>query len=299
MARSRTNRSPALIASAALHGAVAVLAILAWQLGSKKANLGDVVSVQIINGPPAEPAPAIPAPEPTPATAEEPDPTATTPPAAPTPPTPEPQVQQKQPPTPQPPVAQPKQQPPTPQPPAGKPTAQATAKPAPKGVGKPAKGLNLDQLAQAIASGKPQTPARRFSLADLEASLRKGRGAKGPNRPRAAPEAGAGTTDRASASSVGALGQRLGQLWNPNCDVEGAAGINIKVRVHVAPGGTLASAPELVDPSIDPLGASLVSAAAHRALSATVRGAPFTELPGNFAGDIVLNFNAKQACSMR
>jgi outer membrane biosynthesis protein TonB len=285
MARSRTNRSPALLASAALHGAVAVLAILAWQLGSKKMNLGDVVSVEIINGPPAEPAPAIPAPEPTPATAEEPDPTATTPPATPAAAQPEPVVQPKQ-------VT-------TPQPPPGKPTAQAPAKPAPQGIGKPAKGLNLDQLANSLAHAKPQQPARRFSLNDLEQSLRKGRGAKGPNKPRAAPQSGEGTTDRASASSVGALGARLGQLWNPNCDVEGAAGINIRVLVHVAPGGTVNGAPELVDRSIDPLGASLVSAAAHRALAATVRGAPFTELPGNFAGDIVLNFNAKQACSMR
>jgi hypothetical protein len=71
------------------------------------------------------------------------------------------------------------------------------------------------------------------------------------------------------------------------------------VIAHVGPGGMLTSAPELTDKSIDPTKSDLKNAAAHRALAAVVRAAPFTELPANFAGDIPFNFNAKQACATR
>lgn len=285
MARSRTNRTPALAAAALLHGAVLALAILSLQWGGKRLTVGSVVPVEIVNGPPADAAPAVQAPEPTPAQAPEPDPQATQPAASPAPPTPAP------------PTPTPKQA--TPTPPVGKPTATATAKPAPLGQGKPAKGLNLDQLASSIAHAKPSRPTKSFSLADLEASLRKGKGRQGPPRQQAAPQTGQGTQDHISASSVNGLAAKLQELWNPNCDVEGAAGINVKVRIHFGPGGTLTAAPELVDRSIDPLSSTLMGAAAHRALSAVVRGAPFTDLPPNFAGDVIVNFNAKQACARR
>ena len=59
MARSRTNRIPALAAAALLHGAVAVLALISWQWSSKHLKLGQVVPVEIVNGPPADMAPAV------------------------------------------------------------------------------------------------------------------------------------------------------------------------------------------------------------------------------------------------
>lgn len=298
MARSRTNRAPALAVSALLHAAAIAAALITWQT-TKHLTIGSVVPVEIVNGPPADMAPAIQAPEPAEATSETPQSEALTPPTpeatpAPTPPKPA---------TPPPPT--PKQMtPPTPKPtPApGKPTATAVAKPEPKGQGKPAKGFSMDQLYKSLTDSKPARPAHKFSLADLEASLkRSGRGAPGQNRARAAAVAttGAGTTDRVSASDVNGLAAKLQQLWNPNCDVEGAAGINVKVLIHFGPGGSLSGAPELVDRSIDPLGSSLLSAAAHRALSAVVRGAPFTDMPADFAGNVIVNFNAREACARR
>jgi outer membrane biosynthesis protein TonB len=299
MARSQTNRKPALAVSALLHAAAIAAAVISWQWGSKHMTLGQVVPVTIVNGPPADMAPAIEAPEPSPATAEEPVPQATAPPTPVAPPAPKPT----------PPAPQPKQavEPtPKPTPAPGKPTAKAVAKPAPTGQGKPAKGLDLSALAASLSKSKSKAkPSKSLDLSALAASLSKpAQGAKGANKPRTAAQAetGAGTQDHLSASDVNGLVTKLQRLWNPNCDVEGAAGINVKVRISFNHDGTLSAPPQLVDRNIDPTSESLLGASAHRALSAVVRGAPYTELPPNAYGDwkvMVVNFNAKQACARR
>jgi protein TonB len=299
MARSRTDRKPALAASALLHAGVLAAVLISWQWGAKHMTLGQVVPVQIVNGPPADMAPAVQAPEPSPATAENPTPQATAPPTPVAPPAP----------TPSPPPPQPKQavQPtPKPTPAPGKPTATSTAKPAPTGRGKPAKGLDLNALAASLPRAhKASKPSKSFDLAALAASIpRPAQGEKGANKPRTAAVAhtGAGTEDHLSASDANGLVTKLQRLWNPNCDVEGAAGINVRVSFALNRDGTLASPPQLIDRGIDPNGSSLLEASAHRALSAVVRGAPYTELPPNAYGDwkvVKVNFDAKQACSRR
>jgi outer membrane biosynthesis protein TonB len=289
MARSRTNRTPALAAAAALHGAVLALALISWQWSSRHLKLGQVVPVEIVNGPPADMAPAIQAPEPSPATVEQPTPDAVTPPTPPAPPQPTPAPPQ--------PAAQSKQAQPQPQPTPPKPVTRGQGKPA-------AKPLDLSALARSLAHAK--SPSRdSFSLDRLASSITKqAQGAKGPDKPRTAAQAetGHGTQDHLSASDVNGLVTKLQRLWNPNCDVEGAAGINVKVRIRFNRNGTLNGPPELMDRSIDPSGAGLLSASAHRALSAVVRGAPYDELPADAYGDwkdMVVNFNAKQACARR
>lgn len=285
MARSRTNRLPSLAASAGLHGAVLALALISWQWGAKHLKLGQVVPVEIVNGPPADMAPALQAPEPSPATAEQPTPSPT-PPTPPAPPQPTPAPPQ--------PAAQPKQAQPQPTP----------AKPMNPGQGKPAKPYDPNQIARDIAESKRKSQ-NTFDPGRLAADIAKqAQGQKGANKPRTAPQAqtGQGTEDHLSASDVNGLVTKLQRLWNPNCDVEGAAGINIKMRIRFRRDGSLDGDPQLVDRSIDPDGASLLSASAHRALSAVRRGAPYDELPANAYGDwkdMVVNFNAKQACARR
>ncbi len=280
--RSTQTLSPALVASACLHAAVLAAAMIAWPWLGKDLKLGKVVPVTLVtSGEPAEMAPAIKAPEATPATAETPVDTAPPEPApiTPAPPTPaaaaappKPAAQSK-----------PNQAKPTP---ALRPTpSTAQAKPA-----KP--GLDLDALMASVnsAAQRPSTQATS--------------GARGPNQPHAAAAAqeGHGTDDHISADERAAFASKLTKLWNPNCQVEGAAGVNVRVHIRLTPQGWLATAPELPDKGqIQSSGNAMLIAAATRALSAVSAGQPYTDVlnPDHYAGwrDMTVNFNAKQACS--
>ena len=104
-----------------------------------------------------------------------------------------------------------------------------------------------------------------------------------------------------SASETGAFVSKLEKLWNPNCKVENAAGIVVKVHIKLTPQGWLAAKPELVDSGdIQSSGNPMLIAAATRALSAVGAGQPYTELnPDHYAGwrEMVVKFDAKQACA--
>jgi hypothetical protein len=93
----------------------------------------------------------------------------------------------------------------------------------------------------------------------------------------------------------------LQRNWNPNCGVEGADSIRVRVRLTLTAEGGLARQPELPDGQ-DPRGTSLEDVAAARALRAVNAAAPFSELPPDRYEEwrtFVANFNAKQACAGR
>ncbi len=126
---------------------------------------------------------------------------------------------------------------------------------------------------------------------------------QGANRPRTATIAqeGHGSDDHMSASEIAAFTSKLEKLWNPNCKVEGAAGVNVKVHVKLTPQGWLAAKPELADHGdIQSSGDAMLVASAQRALSAVGAGQPYTELnPDHYAGwrEMIVTFDAKQACA--
>jgi protein TonB len=83
--------------------------------------------------------------------------------------------------------------------------------------------------------------------------------------------------------------------WNPNCEVEAGANINVRVVFVIGPGGRIIGQPESPGVSSpDPM----LKASSDRAIRALFAAAPFAYLPSDLYGQkIALNFNAKQACS--
>ncbi|MGZ8364209.1 MAG: energy transducer TonB, partial [Caulobacteraceae bacterium] len=228
MARRRINMTPALAASLALHGGVAAIALISWNLRPVELKIGPVVPVMIVDGPPADLRPTVQAPEPAEAQAENPEPL-----ADPTPQAPEPA------PVPTPPkaaVAPAKPQPlPVKPAPAPSPTGKQKPQPA-QAKAKPAdKPLDLDALAASLSNA-------------ISRKARPSGATQGPNRPAAAAQAqqGAGDSDRLSASEVDALRSKLEKLWNPNCEVEGGAGVIVTVGMRLNANGSLAGAPQVV-----------------------------------------------------
>jgi outer membrane biosynthesis protein TonB len=283
MSGSRTQRSPALIASALAHAAVLAVALIVWPLFNKPLPLGKVVPVTLVtSGPPAEEAAAVKAPKPapaatpTPAPEEKPEP-APIKPAPPTPPVasaaPKPQLKVK-------PV-------PAKQTPSLKPAPAASAQRASK------QDLDLDALMASIDSQRTKAAGRPSS------------GQAGPMRPHTAQTAsqGHGEDTHMSASELQGLSDKLAHLWNPNCSVEAAAGINIKVRFRLTGQGWVVGQPELAPGQSLNASDPVVGASVARALSAVGRGQPYTDVinPAHLSGtnNFVVNFNAKKACEGR
>jgi len=281
MSAPRTQRSPALVVSALVHAGILAAAVIIWPMFNKPLSLGKVVPVTLVTtGPPAEEAAAIQAPKPAPAA------------------------------TPQPvPEAKPEPAPIKPTPPAP-PTASAAPKPELKTKPTPAKQTSSLKSAQAASAQK----ASRQDL-DLDALMTSidaqrtkpaggpSSGQAGPMRPRTATTAseGHGQDTKMSGDERQGLADKLSRLWNPNCSVEAAAGINIKVHFRLSAQGWVIGQPELAagQNSTDPI----FSASAARALSAVGRGQPYLDVltPAHFADwhDMVVNFNAKQACAQK
>jgi hypothetical protein len=101
---------------------------------------------------------------------------------------------------------------------------------------------------------------------------------------------------------LGALRDKLVRLWNPNCGVEGAARVVLRVEMRLSPDGRLAAAPRVVSRTAEGASDDVIDASAQRALSAVRAGEPYDELPKDryFAWkDIIVRFNAREACSGR
>ncbi|MDR3511269.1 MAG: energy transducer TonB [Caulobacteraceae bacterium] len=289
---AHVDRRPALVASAALHAAVLLGGLIAWPWLNKPMHLGSVVPVTLVTSQDASNMrPAIQAPTPAPAAAEQPEPK-----PAPLPPAPEAAPVPAPPPT----VRTPPQ-------PKAVPHPQAEARPQPKPSptpkpivqAKPTPPKPTPPKAAAQPSFDPDAILASLDKASKAAGSRHASGQRGPTRPETAVRAslspGVGST--VSASALSDLGSELQRLWNPNCQVEGAADVVIKVSFQLGPAGRLIGDPQASGgDSSNPV----VRAASDRARRAIYQGAPFDSLPQALYGQrITVNFNAKQFCANR
>jgi len=309
---------PALLASIALHLAVALLCVLAMEF-SPPVKVVNVTPVTLITSA-AEPnvKPAVQAPQTQTAQAPEPAPspeppspveTPTPTPSVPPPPPPSPQpkpaprpIPHPVPPKPRPPPPPPKPTPtPKPKPPPPKPTPDldlsSLAKAAPK---RSAADLNLASLAKEKTHGVRPSDLNLAALAgETPGGHRGGAAARGAFRPetdRFARQA-AGAANALTGDELGALQAKLIPLWHPNCGVEGAQHVVIKVELKLNGAMGLAAPPKLLAQTSAGASSDVVEAAAQRALTATAEGAPYTELPKNAPKDIILKFDAKEMCA--
>lgn len=263
----RSDMRRPLVVSFLLHAGLLIATLVTWPWFSKPMHLGASVPVTIVstapeaNVRPAEQAPveemaATPEPEPAP-----PEQVAPPTPAPPTPPT---------------------KTVPTPPQPAPKPVAPT---PAPKKAEPPKKQsmLDLDALAASIkskASGKPASGAR-----------------KGPPHPERAAQArpAVGQASALAASALSNLSADLARRWNPNCEVEGGANVDIRVAMRLDKSGQVVGPLEASGQnSSDPV----VKAASDRAVRAIRAAEPFQNLPAELYGErIIIRFNARNACA--
>ncbi len=263
---SRRETSPAFLGSLLLHVTFAALLIISWSL-SKPLKEGSIVAVTIVSkAPPSDDVrPAEQAPIEQSAAVEEPVPTA---PLEATPPAPQPK------PTPPPPS-------PAPVPKMVKPIpTPAPAKPAPPA--KPEKSLDLDALSASVS--KLARPAKPSSAP------------KGPAHAETAPAARQTQGTGVSALALNGLQTQLRKHWNPNCDVEGARDVNLRVTFaigsngQVDPGSATANGAEN---SANPV----VRAAAERAIRSVYTVAALKLITPDFYGQRVsANFTGSEAC---
>ena len=265
--RERTNFSPAFVGSLGLHALVVAAILIGPWKPSKPVIIGESVPVTIVTEGPTNVRPAIEAAEDQTAQTEEP-----TPEADPQPPAPVPA------PVPTPAPAPPKTATaaPTPKP---TPTKPAPAKPEPDFFASLEKTLAKTPK----ASGKPIANA-----------------ARGPTRPETATQArpGAGAMTGLQAAAIAGMKDEIQRRWNPNCEVEGGAAIQVKVSFKLATGGRIVGQVTAGDAerSSDPV----VKAAADRAIRAVYQSAPFEGLPPDYYGQqLNLNFKARDACAAR
>ncbi|HXQ44996.1 MAG TPA: energy transducer TonB [Caulobacteraceae bacterium] len=261
----RTDRYPALAASALLHVAVLVAALVSWPW-SETIHMGEVVPVTLISGAEAPaPAPAVQAPQPQAAATEAPEPQAPPQPAL-----------RAEPPSPVPPSPAPAKA--HPQKVAPQPTPVAKTKPT------PAPSEDWTALAAALSH---QSQSAHPSSAQ-----------RGPSRPSQAVQARTttGVSNAVSSAALTSLSGELQRLWNPNCDAPGGD-VTIKVTFKLTASGRLDGAPTSSQAgAADPAQA----AASDRAVRAVYEGEPFSELPPALYGqNITVNFNQKSYCSSR
>ncbi len=264
MARARSNISPAFAGSVLLHGTVAAALLISWPWLQKPVPIGTVVPITVVTQGPPDVRPAEQALEDQTAQTEDPQdvpPEPVAPPAAPPPPAPAPA--------------------PTP--------ALKPAVPAPKPAPAQQQSLDFDALQKSIARSRARNPAPpRLTPAP-----------RGPTRQETAVEArpAVGPAQGLSALALGSLAAELQRRWNPGCEVEGGADANVKIMFRIGPGGRLLGNP--VAQNME--GASgVVRVAADRAVRAVRQAEPFESLPSDLFGQqIVVTFDAKQACSSR
>ena len=267
----KTNFSPALVGSIGLHVLVVAAILIGPWKPSKPVIIGESVPVTIVTEGPTNVRPAIEDVQNQTAQTEEP-----TPEADPQPPAPVPA------PVPTPAPAPPKTAPaptPTPKPPTPKPPPPKPAKPEPDFFASLEKTLAKTPK----AAGKPVANA-----------------AKGPTRPETATQArpGAGAMTGLQAAAINGMKDEIQRRWNPNCEVEGGAAVQVKVSFKLATGGRIVGQVTAADAERSP--DPVVKAAADRAIRAVYQSAPFEGLPPDYYGQqLNLNFKARDACAAR
>ena len=274
----RRELQPAMIGSVLLHVTVAVLLLVSWNF-NRNLKVGSVVPVTIVSQAPAEPKPAEQAPVEQQAQADEPEPLAppTPPPPAPKP-TPAPPKPAPPPPKPTPPAPTPK---PTPKVEA-KPTPAPPPKPPPPAQAKPQKSLDLDALSASISS--------------LNKSAKATAPAKGPAQAQTSPTPRQTQGTAISGLAMNGLVDQLRRHWNPNCGVEGARDVKIRVTFSVSPNG------EVNPGSANANGAEnsanpVVKAAAERAVRSVYTVSAMKLIAPDFYGQrVTANFAGNEAC---
>lgn len=270
--RQDTNLLPAMAVAALLHVLVFALTLVSWPQTTTPLSMGGATTVTIVDASAADVSTAFEAPEPAPATTETPVLDAPPEMVAPQPaPTPTPPPPAKATPTP---VAKP-----TPTPPvkgAGKPQQ----KPAQKQQSSDDFLASLSSLSQTKAGGARRSGAQ-----------------KGANRAQTdtAARTGQGAAAAALADATALMKSRLMRAWRPNCGVEGADKVVVRVQFRLLPNGELDGAAK----ALNPQGGAVWQAAATRAESAVGRAAPFTELPKDQYArwkDWTVDFNGETAC---
>ena len=194
--------------------------------------------------------------------------------------------------------------PPTPTPPTPKPTPAPT----PPKLAPTPKPIDLSALASSLPQAKPskapppKSQAKSVDLGALAASLpKRPTGAvKGAVRPAVDLSKIAGPSKPLSGDDLSALQAKLIRLWTPNCTDEAGSRVVVRVELKLNPDGRLASPPQVLDRAVLDAEGPVVAASAQRALVAAQRGEPYTELPRDryeLWKDIIVRFNAKQACA--
>lgn len=276
-AQSRSYIAPSL--SIGLHLLVLAAGVVAWPWLRTPVKIVQVTPVTVIStGPITDVSAAIEADRPLDAATEDsvPDAPPEVQPAPPVPAVTQPKPAVSQ--TPSPPV-------PTKTAPALKPVMPSLIKPS---MQKPLPGLDLDALANTVRAATP-APKQASSAT------------KGPSQSQTdlvmRPAVGAGRGS--SVDIMQAISARLARLWNPNCGVEGAANIVVKVRLTLSPSGRLIRANLVDEQRVLQSGDAVLQAAGTRALTAVARAAPYGELPAETYADwksFVVSFDARQIC---
>ena len=253
--------------SVLLHTTVAVLLLVSWNF-SRDLKAGSVVPVTIVSrAPDADLRPAEQAPVEQSAQADEPVPEAPL---------------QSAPPAPQPKPAPPPRPEPTPK--VVKPIPAPTpVKPAPPA--KPEKSLDLAALSASVSKMAKAAPPKPSSAP------------KGPARPETAQVARQTAGTGVSALAMSGLVTELRRHWHPNCQVEGAREVNVRVSFTVGAFGQ-------VDPGAANANGSenspnpVVKAAADRAIRSVYEVAARKLITPDFYGQrVTATFPGNEACS--
>jgi outer membrane biosynthesis protein TonB len=267
--RRRDTLAPAMIAAAALHLSVFVLAVIFGR--PNLGPMGTAVPITLVSrGPTTDSRPAEAAPQTQSAQTESPTPVA----KAPSPP-PEPAPAPAAPRTP--PAAAVRPAPPQ------KPMPDRTAPKAAPAKPSSADAFSLDRLAADVARLKRTAPARP------------GAAARAPARPETAAETRVDAGQGVSQSDIAGLSQLLERLWNPNCAAAGGDSVVVPVRFTVGWDGHVIG--RVADGARESAGNPVVAAAARRAIDAVHQAEPYG--PAYRGQTFTVNFDAKTACATR
>jgi hypothetical protein len=142
--------------------------------------------------------------------------------------------------------------------------------------------LNLNALAASkIKPTKGAAASNPLDLAALAAGGPKSRAAKGPARPETdlLARLAVGRAASLSGDAMSALQSKLNRLWNPNCEVEGGAGVQVRVEMKLGPNGYLLGPPNLVSQAGSGVSSGVVEASPNGRCQRSNKGSPTRRSP--------------------